>query len=311
MNRRFGRLPPMSALEGFEAAARLKSFSLAADELNLSQSAVSHQIKALEEFFGLSLFNRVGRTVELTVAGQDFLDTATEVLKQLARGKRRMDFYFRPGSVVWGASAAFAGKWLLPRYPAMYEWYPDIEPWLFTSDEVYELETQEVDLAIWYGDGAWPGVSCEKLFHECLTPLYAANRYPPEMQIASYEDLSRHRILHDERTDDWMSWCRMVEHQNLVTVQGSNFSDTGLMLESAARGQGVALGSLILADELIQDGMLVQPFDDVFVTQEAYYLVAPANQRMRPAVEKARQWLLQEAEAFRQRFEGMGCAGRE
>ncbi len=83
MNRRFGRLPPMSALEGFEAAARLKSFSLAADELNLSQSAVSHQIKALEEFFGLPLFNRVGRTVELTVAGMDFLDTVSEVLEDL------------------------------------------------------------------------------------------------------------------------------------------------------------------------------------------------------------------------------------
>lgn len=86
MNRRFGRLPPLSALEGFEAAARLKSFSLAAEELNLSQSAVSHQIKLLESFFGLDLFNRVGRSIELTVAGIDFLDTTTQVLNELARG---------------------------------------------------------------------------------------------------------------------------------------------------------------------------------------------------------------------------------
>jgi len=298
MNRRFGRLPPLSALEGFEAAARLKSFSLAAEELNLSQSAVSHQIKLLESFFGMDLFNRVGRSIELTVAGIDFLDTTTQVLNELARGKRRMDFYFRPGSVVWGANTGFSSKWLLPRYSKLLNAHPEIEPWLYSDDDFFDLETQEVDLAIWYGDGSWEGVKSHKLFHDYLTPLYAEQSFKEDMKIKHFDDLSKHRLLHDERSEDWMSWFNLVEQQNLISSHGCNFSDSGLMLESAARGQGVTLGSLVLADELIQEAKLTQPFKTVLTTQEAYYLVEPAHTRIRPAVAKAKDWLLEEAKRF-------------
>jgi len=163
----------MTSLRGFEASARLKSFSLASAELSITQSAVSHQIKALEETLGLPLFNRVGRSVELTVAGMDFLETVTAALDLLSRGKRRMTFYYRPGSVVLGTTPGFASKWLLPRFPDLLSSIDDIQPWLYTEDEVYELKAQEVDLAIWYGDGTWEGVDSELLFHDYLTPLYA------------------------------------------------------------------------------------------------------------------------------------------
>ncbi|NIB39874.1 LysR family transcriptional regulator [Pseudomaricurvus alkylphenolicus] len=298
MSRRFGKLPPLSALEGFEAAARLKSFSLAAEELNITQSAVSHQIRSLEEFFGLDLFNRVGRSVEPTVAGLDFLHTATQALDVLSKGKRRLDFYYRPGSVVFGTSAAFASKWLMPRYDSLREWFPEVQPWLFTTEENFDLETQEVDLAIWYGHGQWPGVESQLLFHDVLTPLYAPNAFSHLPTLEEPDQLQQFPLLHDERPDDWLSWFQRVELQGEDRVEGCVFSDSGLMLECAANGQGVALGSLVLASDMIEQGRLVQPFSETVVTEDAYYLVYDSSQPMRPSVARARDWLLDAAKGF-------------
>jgi LysR family glycine cleavage system transcriptional activator len=303
MPRRFGRLPPLSALEGFESAARLGSFSLAAQELSITQSAVSHQVRSLEEFFGLALFNRVGRSVELTVAGIDFLGTCGEALELLSRGKRRMDFYFRPGSVVWGTSPAFAGKWLLPRYPAMRAAIAEIQPWLFSSDEVFALDAQEVDLAIWFGDGHWHGVHCDKLFHDYLVPMHSPKLLPLASPLRNAADLEAHMLLHDERGDDWLRWLNTFdEGGECDTTQGCNFSDSGLVLDAAAAGHGVALGSRVLASDQLRSGVLAEASDLVLKTSEAWYLVYPEGQVLRPAVEQAQQWLLQVASEFREQL---------
>jgi len=304
MPRRFGRLPPLTSLEGFEAAARLKSFSLAAEELNITQSAVSHQIRALEAFFQLELFNRVGRSVELTIAGADFLESATQSLTTLAKGRRRLSFYYRPGSVVWGATMAFASKWLVPRYNKLQMWFPDIQPWLFTTDDLYELESEEVDLAIWFGDGDWHGMEATKLFHDEITPLLSPATYPATKIPKTAKALLKMPLLHDERSDDWLSWFNMMGLEDADTVEGAVFSDSGLLLESAAFGQGVALGSLLLGKDLIESGKLIQPFPDTITTKDAYYLVHSSNQTLRPAVEKAKEWLLKEVEEFNKQGQG-------
>ncbi len=304
MPRRFGRLPPLTSLEGFEAAARLKSFSLAAEELNITQSAVSHQIRALEAFFQLDLFNRVGRSVELTVAGADFLESATQALTTLAKGRRRLSFYYRPGSVVWGATMAFASKWLVPRYTKLQSWFPDIQPWLFTTDDLYELESQEVDLAIWFGDGQWQGMEATKLFHDELTPLVSPTRFAMGKIPKTHKALLKVALLHDERSDDWLSWFNAVGLEDVDAIEGAVFSDSGLLLESATYGQGVALGSLIFAKDLLTSGQLIQPFKETIVTNDAYYLVHSSNQPLRPAVAKAKEWLLKEVEEFNEQRTG-------
>jgi LysR family transcriptional regulator, glycine cleavage system transcriptional activator len=298
MSRRFGKLPPLTALEGFESAARLKSFSLAAEELNITQSAVSHQIRALEDFFSMSLFNRVGRSVELTTAGYDFLQTTTDVLKALARGKRRLDFYFRPGSVVWGATPGFASKWLLPRYNKLREWFPEVQPWLFSTDETYDLESQEVDLAIWYGDGLWPGVTATKLFHDYLTPMLSPAYFKQHATMTSIEEMENLPLIHDERSDDWLAWYNQIGEEREDCVSGSVFSDPALVLEAAATGQGIGLGSLLMANEYLESGALVRPFKDIIKSQHAYYLVYNSNDPMRPSVKKAKDWLIQEVQNF-------------
>lgn len=298
MNRRFGRLPPLTSLEGFEASARLKSFSLASEELHITQSAVSHQIKALEAFFGIPLFNRSGRSVELTVAGMELLETVTEALDQLSRGKRRMDSYFRPGSVVLGCSSAFAGKWLLPRYNSLLGCVEGIQPWLYTEDEIFDLKTQEVDLAIWFGDGNWPGLESTKLFHDRLTPMYAAAKFPKKRQLRQVDDLKDHTLLHVEQRDDWLSWFHSVGQPELDTVKGCNFSSPSLALDCAVDGNGVALGSFVLASDLIAAEHLQLPFEQMLESREAYYLVHDAEQGLRPHVEQTKEWLLEQAVQF-------------
>ncbi|MEM1110668.1 MAG: transcriptional regulator GcvA [Pseudomonadota bacterium] len=298
MSKRFGRLPPLSSLRGFEASARLKSFSLASEELNITQSAVSHQIKALEEALGLALFNRVGRSVELTVAGMDFLETVSESLDLLARGKRRMSFYYRPGSVVIGTTPAFASKWLLPRFERLTEDIESIQPWLYTEDEQYDLKAQEVDLAIWFGDGQWPGLDAEKLFPDYLTPMYSPTRALPEHTLADVTDLAQHSLIHDERAEDWQAWLALVDQLELDDIQGPKFSDSALALDCAARGQGVVLGSKVLADEMLAAGQLEAPFEASLQTSSAYYLLQPAGQEMRPSVAAARAWIMEQARVF-------------
>jgi len=288
----------MTSLRGFEAAARLKSFSLASAELSITQSAVSHQIKALEETLGVALFNRVGRSVELTVAGMDFLETVTAALDLLSRGKRRMSFYYRPGSVVLGATPGFANKWLLPRFPDLLSSITDIQPWLYTEDETYELKAQEVDLAIWYGDGNWEGVHSELLFHDRLTPLYAPHSMHRKHKLKSPADLKNHKLLYDERSDDWQSWLAHVDHPPLDDIKGCIFSDSALALDCAALGQGVVLGSVILAADMLERGELKQPFKQFLQTTDAYYLVSPLGQTMRPSVAATKSWIHTQVQQF-------------
>ena len=298
MSRRFGKLPPLSSLRGFEASARLKSFSLASEELNVTQSAVSHQIKALEEALGLALFNRVGRSVELTVAGMDFLETVSEALDLLARGKRRMSYYYRPGSVVLGTTPAFASKWLLPRFERLTKDIDSIQPWLYTEDEQYDLKAQEVDLAIWFGSGQWPGLDAEKLFADYLTPMHAPAQSGETSGLCDISDLAGHKLIHDERAEDWQAWLAMVGHLELDDIQGFKFSDSALALDYAARGTGVVLGSKVLADGMLAASQLTAPFEASLQTTNAYYLVQPAGQEMRPSVAATRAWLVEQARLF-------------
>ena len=198
MNRRPKRLPPLSSLRGFEAAARLGSFSKAATELHMTQSAISHQIKLLEEFFGQPLFKRINRAVEVTDAGVDFLNTTTKALNVLAQGVSRLEFYKKPGSVVLSTTPAFASKWLLPRLPKLRQALPELEPWIHTCTEQDSMDHSEIDIAIWYGTGDWPGVECAKLFNDAVTPLYSPKLLNGGAAISNFDDIREHMLIHVE-----------------------------------------------------------------------------------------------------------------
>ncbi|SEL46324.1 transcriptional regulator, LysR family [Colwellia chukchiensis] len=293
----FGRLPPLSALRGFEAAARLNSFSKAASELCMTQSAISHQVKLLEDYFGQPLFKRINRKVEVTDAGIDFLKTTQLTLGQLQKGTIRLEFFNKPGLVVLYTSPPFANKWLNPRIPAFKKQHPNIDAWIYTEYSQEPLEHAEVDLAIWLGTGDWPGVTCIKLFSDEVTPLYAPSMLQAGDNIVSASDLTRYPLIHDNqmsRREDWYAWSLAMGVDGFESAGGYNFNDSSLALDCALAGQGVVLGSVLLAQDLIKSGQLIRPFSGGLMTELNYYLVFRPDKLDNPDIRNTAHWLLNE-----------------
>ena len=282
---------PMGALIGFEAAARLESFSLAAAELNMTQSAVSHQIKALETQLGQPLFRRVNRGVELTDAGRDLRSTAAAMLEALRLGVRRLDFYTKPGSVVVTMPHAFAVGWYLPRLAQMVRDLPGIEPWVVSADTQPDFTHSEVDFAVLRGRGAWDGLVSAKLFDDTLRPMCAPKLRHQLPDVVTAQVLQNIPLLHHEEDEDWPRW---FADQGLIRpgfVKGLNFSDPGLVLDAAARGLGVCLGSERLAAERLATGALVGFGAAIPAARATYLLTHPRNLK-RPGVAELWEWFL-------------------
>ncbi|WP_421262037.1 LysR family transcriptional regulator [Aeromonas jandaei] len=245
----FKQWPPLNVLRGFEAAARLGSFHQAAQELHLTQSAISQQIRSLEELLGQPLFHRQGRSVALTDAGQDLLETTQSVLLQLAMGIQRLEQYRKPNQLVLNTSTAIARHWLLPRLGEFHRLHPDIDLWLFTSDEEPDMAEQTVDLALRWDLG--PQAECR---HQHLL----ADRLLP---VATATVLSRpageRTTLHGEQELDWHHWTLRGGEDLHLQTRGLNFSDPGLLLEAASAGLGVALVSELLSRSARQQGQLL------------------------------------------------------
>lgn len=237
--------PPLNALRGFEAAARLGSFHKAAEALNLTQSAISQQIRSLESYLEQPLFHRTGRRVSLTDAGHDLLSTTQSMLQQLAVGIRRLDQYRKPNQLVVNTTPAFARHWLLPRLADFRQRCPQVDLWLFTSFDVPDMATQTIDLAIRDDLSAQAECSFSVLHQDRLYP--ACHPGLPE---------SGRTTLHGEREMDWSHW--QVEGGEDVGQQGRglNFSDPGLLLEAACEGLGIALVSQLLAQRAVAEGQL-------------------------------------------------------
>lgn len=237
--------PPLNALRGFEAAARLGSFHKAAEALNLTQSAISQQIRSLESYLEQPLFHRSGRSVSLTDAGHDLLSTTQALLQQLAVGIRRLDQYRKPNQLVVNTTPAFARHWLLPRLADFHQRHPDVDLWLFTSFEVPDMASETIDLAI--RDDIGPQAECS------FTVLHQDQLYP-----ACHPALPEtgRTTLHGEREMDWSHW--QLEGGEEVGQQGKglNFSDPGLLLEAAGEGLGIALVSQLLARRMVDEGRL-------------------------------------------------------
>lgn len=289
------RLPPLNALRGFEAAARLGSFSKASSELCITQSAISHQIKALEDYFGQPLFKRINRAVELTDAGRDFLKTTRQMLQQLQHGANRLHFYNKPGLVVLDTSPAFASKWLLPRLPAFKLRYPHINPWIYTNYAQESLANAEVDLAIWFGTGEWPDVTCTQLFSDEVTPLLSPNILPKQIATITPQDIMNFPLIHVEqveRREDWRTWFAEAGLHYEPSTEGYNFNDSGIALDFAVLGQGIVLGSKLLAADLIANNQLIAPFSLSIPTEHNYFLIDKADNSTIENVSVFRHWLL-------------------
>ncbi len=284
-------LPPLSTLIGFEAAARLGSFSRAAEELHITQSAISHQVRVLEDNLGQPLFRRIGRRIELVDAGRDFLITAQTALEEVRHGLRRLNAYSKPGSVIVMMPAALATGWFLPRLADLRALHPWIDPWIHTSDAAHVPEEAEIDIVL--GPEPWPDAGAQSLFlaQDALVPLCApalAARLP---YLSDRERLDRAPLLHDETLNDWQSWFSRVGSARTEFARGFNFSDTGQMLQAAILGHGVCLATTRQADQALREGRLVTACSTRLGRSEPLCMSCWTRNFSRPPVTALWDWL--------------------
>ena len=307
------RLPPLNALRVFEAAARHLSFKAAAVELSITQAAVSHQVKSLEEYLGVELFRRSGRGVRLTEAARACLPKLREGFDSLAAAVELIRERAGDAELQITAPPVFAARWLMPRLAAFAKREPRIDVRVVASSKMVDagaldsptlmsgldLRDESSGVEIHLGAGEYPGYRADKLF-EVSTAVVAA----PDLlaTLKKPEDLANHLLLHDDAMnlvaggDAWRKWLEAAGVADRVDgSRGPHFSSNILSLEAASQKLGVALALRPLVDADIASGRLVAPFAIELKPQSAYYLVCPEVIAGRPAVTAFREWLLAQA----------------
>ncbi|PWR23191.1 transcriptional regulator GcvA [Zavarzinia compransoris] len=293
------RLPPLNSLRLFEAAGRHLSFKAAAGELNVTPSAVSHGIQTLEDWLGVTLFARGHRSLILTGAGAYYLPRIRDILETLARATEGVPGRHPSGRLTVSTTPTFALRWLMPRLPGFNARHPEIEVTLDTAHRRMEFPRDGIDVAIRLGDGQWPDLYATCLVVEDLVPVCA-----PALAagIRSASDLAGQTLLHVVSiAEDWEAWARLAGVGGLDLHRGLRFDTIQMALEAAARGLGIAMGHLPLADEDLAGGRLVPVLGPPRRGRMGYWLVAGRDSLSRPEVAAFRTWVRGEMKAAPQR----------
>src|SRR5260370_19413350 len=289
------RLPPLNALRAFEAAARPLSFTAAAAELNVSQAASSHQIRGLEERLGLKLFRRVGRGLLLTDAAQAYLPEIGAAFDRLVEATRRLHQHDAAGVLSATVLPSFAAKWLLPRLGRFRAAHPEIDLRISSSTEQVDLAREDFDIALRAGRGRYPGLHADLILTEKFFPVCSPALLSGARPLRGPEDLRPHTLLHDEPRDLWQLWLNTVGVADIDATRGPGFSDSGMVIQAAIEGQGIAIAKGALAADDLAAGPLVRPFDQSLPANYSYWLVCPEASAERPKIAAFRDWLLAEA----------------
>ena len=290
-------LPSLNGLRAFEAAARHLSFTRAAEELSVTQAAVSHQIRTLEDRLGTALFIRRNRSLFLTPAGQAYLPPVRAAFDQLHQATESLDRQESTGALTVSTLASFAIKWLVPRLAGFQAVEPDIDVRITTGMGMVDFDREEVDMAIRYGRGVWPGLRADRLLTEDIFPVCSPALLEGDRPLREPADLKRHQLLHVAGfRDDWRVWLTAAGERGVDPEQGLVFDMSVTTLQAAIDGLGVALGHAPLVQADLAAGRLVAPFDITLPTEMAYYVVAPTASADRPKVKAFREWLLTAAD---------------
>ena len=301
MAQRQYELPPLAQLEAFEAAARHLSFTRAADELALTQSAVSRQIAALEDFFGRPLFQRLHRALRLNDDGQVLQRAVVQALHTLHLATGALRGAARHKTVVVTTTAGFAGLWLIPRLAGFTASRPDVDVRISASNAIVNLNRDGVDVAIRYHTQQGAGAAGLRLFGEVVLPVCSPRlRRDPARPLKTPDDLRRHCLLHmdsgpDTQLLEWPPWLRAMNLESLKPASVLHFSGYDQMIQAAVNGQGVAMGRLPLLNELLARRQLVAPFKKSLVSPRSYYLFQSDASRDKPEVREFLAWLQAEA----------------
>ncbi len=292
------RLPPLNALRSFEVAARHLSFSKAAAELHVTHSAISHQIKALEEWLGIPLFRRVNRGLLLTEPGQAYLRPVRESFQKLGEATWRLKAKGRSGPLTVSVMPSFASKWLVPRLRSFRERHPDIDVRVSATPDLIDFDRDDVDVAVRYGRGNWSTeLRSDLLIRESMFPVCSPKLLEGPLPLKTIQDLRHHTLLtdYDWRVDFWQLWLDAAGVTDLVPQHSLSFNYSNLMLQAAIDGLGVALTQNALAGDDLAAGRLVRLFEVTLPTDYAYYVVTPMLTAMRPKIVAFRDWLVDQA----------------
>lgn len=287
------KMPPLNALKAFEAAARHLNFTKAAEELFVTQAAISHQIKSLEDFLGLKLFVRRKRNLYLTEVGQDYFLEVRQVFQTIQNATQKILQRNARGALTIAVPASYASIWLVPHLNDFTNQYPDIDVRLKAVDQDEHFLDESMDAAIYIGQGYWPGLSATRLQVESIIPVCAPQLLAGEHPLQTLADLQYHTLLHETSTERWADWLGHFDVDASKAKSGALYSHTMLTLQAAAIGQGVALASDFLASTDLQTGRLVAPFSEKLIDTQGYYLVCDKNSAALEKVMLFRQWLLQ------------------
>lgn len=290
------RLPPLNALPDFETAARYLSFTKAAQELHVTHGAVSRQVKSLEDYLGVPLFRRLNRALRLTDEGQAYAGTVRELLDALAEATDRLRDRKKASRLTVSTTYSFTIGWLVPRLARFRALHPEVDVRLQANDQMIDFVRDNVDLAIRYGRGQYPGLAVERLMGDDYLPVSSPALLKGTNPLKKPADLRRHVLLHEEGTEvDWRMWLMAAGVEGVDASRGPIFSHSAMAMQAAIRGEGVALGRRTLIEEELAAGQLVRLFDLRLKSQMAYYIVYPPRAIERPKVRALRDWLLAEA----------------
>ncbi|MGF6964484.1 LysR family transcriptional regulator of beta-lactamase [Paraburkholderia sp. WC7.3g] len=281
---------PLNALRAFESSARHLSFTRAAQELNVTQAAVSQQVRSLEERLGTALFKRLPRGLAMTDEGLALRPVLSDAFDRIEAALRQFDGGHLHEELTVGVVGTFAVGWLMPRVTSFRDAHPFVELRLLTHNNVIDLATEGLDFAIRFGDGTWPGSLATRLLDAPLallcTPEIAA-------RLARPDDLADETLLRSYRMDDWMNWFAAAGIAPRP-VRGPVFDSSRLMVEAAMQGAGIALAPASMFERELKTGRLVRPFD-VEVEAGSYWLTCLKGKPMTPAMVLFSQWIAKEA----------------
>ena len=301
------RLPPLNALKTFEAAARHESFTRAAEELCVTQGAVSQQVKALEAQLAIKLFNRERQRLIITEAGRDYLTVVRDALDRIAVGTERLLQRQNAGVLTVSTSPDFAAKWLVHRLGHFAEAHAGIDLRVSAAMHHVDFAREEVDMAVRHGDGNWPGLdtvqlSSERLFAVCSPKLLSGRR-----RLGKPADILKFPLIHLDSRTDWTKWLQAVGISDADVTHGPVLNRASMVIDAAINGQGIALARTTLAAWDLINGRLVRPFPESLRISKTYWIVCPKATASLPKIVTFRDWLLAEASQDLRQLKRLGC----
>ncbi len=296
-------IPPLNALRVFESAARHLSFTKAAEELNVTPGAVSQQIKTLEDYIGAKVFRREKRALLLTDEAQASLPILRDGFDKLVEAAQILMSRGDAGRLTVSVAPSLAAKWLVPRLDDFQNAHPEIDVWVSADMDVVDFALEDVDLAIRYGAGRYPGLEAERLMSETIIPVCSPALLRGDHPLKAPADLAHHALLHDispdkdESIPNWSMWLKAAGVAGVDGKRGFKFNQSSLVIEAAVAGKGVALAKAAIALADLEAARLVVPFDLTTPSSFAYYIVHPTSKSNAASVKAFKAWLHAQADA--------------